>query len=50
MYSYIKDSNQNNKTAIVIKEGRLIKNDLKRDDYKSTSFGSQQNWHYLIEL
>lgn len=35
MYSYIKDSGENNKTAKGIKK-IVIKNDLKHEDYKST--------------
>ena len=44
MYSYIKDNNENNKTAKGIKK-IVIKNDIKHEDYKNTLFNNKEMYH-----
>ena len=46
MYSYIKDNNQNNKTAKGIKK-IVIKKDIKHEDYKNTLFQNKQMYHTM---
>lgn len=46
MYSYIKDNNQNNKTAKEIKK-TVIKKDIQLEDYKKTLFHNEQMYHTM---
>ena len=46
MYSYIKDNNENNKTAKGIKN-IVIKKDIQHKDYKHTLFNNKQMYHSM---
>lgn len=46
MYSYIKDNNENSKTAKGIKK-IVVKKDIQHEDYKSTLFDNKQMYHTM---
>lgn len=46
MYSYIKDNDDNSKTAKGIKK-IVIKNDIKHEDYKNTLLNNKQMYHKM---
>ena len=48
MYSYIKDNEQNNKTAKGIKK-IVVKKNIEQEDYKQTLFNNRQMYHKPFE-
>ena len=46
MYSYVKDNDENSKTAKGIKK-IVIKKDIKHEDYKNTLFNNKQMYHTM---